>query len=138
MAGERLQPCESQEFVHEWKEESTCYFHIHLTTNGLDAADRFVRFEIEFEYVTPNGVWVFPATMDSGDLTIPANTPDKTMIIFSIGNFTPAGTHIGGHCIARLKRIAATGTAPTSNPWIPMLQMHIQCDSLGSRSIASK
>lgn len=130
--------CESQEFVHEWLEGSAVYFHIHLTTNGLDASNRFVRFEIEYGYVTPSSQWVFSATMDSGDLTIPANTPDKTMLILSIGNFTPTNVKIGGHCIARLKRIASTGTAPTNNPWVPMLQMHIQCDTLGSRQIASK
>jgi len=130
--------CESQEFVHEWKQGSTCYWHIHLTTNGLDVDNRYVRFEVEYGYVTPNGQWVFPAVIDSGDLLIPANTPNETMFIFSIGNFTPTGVKIGGHCVARLKRITATGTAPTSNPWCPMLQQHVLCDSLGSRSIASK
>lgn len=129
--------CESQEFIHEWKQNSTCYFHIHLTTNGLDATNRYVQFEIEFGYVTPNGVWVFPATMNSGDLLIPANTPDKTMFILSIGNFTPTA-NIGGHVVARLKRVASTGTAPTNNPWVPMLQMHVECDTLGSNDIASK
>jgi hypothetical protein len=131
--------CESQEFVHQWKEESACYWHIHLTTNGLDATNRYVRFEVEYGYVTPSGVWNFPATIDSGDLLIPANTTDKTMFILSLGNFTPAaGTKIGGHVVARLKRIAATGTAPSNNPWVPMLQMHIECDTLGSKEIATK
>jgi hypothetical protein len=130
--------CESQEFIHEWKEGSTCYWHIHLTTNGLDATNRYVRVEIEYGYVTPNGVWTFPAVIDSGDLLIPANTADKTMFITSLGNFTPSAVKIGGHCIARLKRIASSGTAPTGNPWVPMLQMHIECDSMGSAQIASK
>jgi hypothetical protein len=130
--------CESQEFVHEWKEGSACYWHIHLTTNGLDATNRFVRFEIEYGYVTVGGAWVFPAVLDSGDLLIPANTTTKTMLILSLGNFTPTGIKIGGHCIARLKRIASTGAAPTNNPWVPMLQMHIECDTLGSRTIANK
>jgi len=129
---------ESQEFVHEWKEGSTCYWHLHLTTNGVDITNRYVRFEIEYGYVTPNGQWAFPATIDSGDLLIPANTPTKTMFILSLGSFTPTGTRIGGHCVARLKRIASTGTAPTNNCWIPMLQQHIICDSAGSRNISSK
>lgn len=130
--------CESQEFVHEWKEGSTVYWHLHLTTNGLDGTNRYVRFEVEYGYVTPNGVWTFPATLDSGDLLIPANTATKTMMIMSLGSFTPTGVEIGGHVVARLKRIASVGTAPTNNPWVPMLQLHIEADSIGSRTISDK
>jgi hypothetical protein len=130
--------CESQEFIHPWQEGSTSYWHIHLTTNGMDATDRFVRFEIEFGYVTPNGQWEFQSVMDSGDLLIPANTPTKTMKILSLGSFTPANVKIGGHCIAYLKRIASSGAAPSNDPWVPMLQMHILCDALGSRQITTK
>lgn len=129
---------ESQEFIHEWKESSACYWHIHLTTNGSDASNRYVRFSVEYGYATPNGTWTFPSVMDSGDLLIPANTPDKTMFILSLGNFTPANTHIGGHAVAVLKRIASSGTAPTRNPFVPMLQLHIECDTAGSREIATK
>lgn len=130
--------CESQELVHQWKGGSDVFFHIHLTTNGADTNNRYVRFEIEYGYVTPGGAWIFPTTMDSGDLLIPANTTNKTMFIFPLGSFTPTGSKIGGHVTARLKRIAATGTAPTNNPWVAMLQLHILCDSIGSREISSK
>jgi hypothetical protein len=130
--------CESQEFIHQWKEGSEVFFHIHLTTNGKDTNSRYVRFEVEYGYTTPSGAWVFPTTMDSGDLLIPANTTTKTMFILPIGSFTPTGVKIGGHVVARLKRIAATGAAPTSNPWVAMLQLHIECDSIGSRAISSK
>jgi len=129
--------CESQEFVHEWKEGSTCYWHLHLTTNGLDVDNRYVRVELEYAY-SSSGTWTFPAVFTSADILIPANTPSKTQIIIPITSFTPTGSKIGDHCIARLKRVAATGTAPSNNCWIPMLQMHIICDSLGSRSIATK
>lgn len=130
--------CESQEFIHPWKEGSTVYWHIHLTTNGTNVDNRYVRFEVEYGYVSPSGVWTFPATLDSGDLLIPANTATKTMMIMSLGNFTPTGVEIGGHVVARLKRIAASGTAPTNNPWVPMLQLHIECDTVGSRTISDK
>lgn len=130
--------CESQELIHEWKEATACYWHVHLTTNGLDATNRYVRFEVEYGYVAPSGVWTFPATLNSGDLLIPANTTSKTMFILSLGNFTPTGGKIGGHVVARLRRIASSGTAPTNNPWIPMLQMHIECDTLGSNLIDTK
>jgi len=130
--------CESQEFIHAWKEGSECHWHIHLITNGLDASDRYVRFEIEYGYVATGSAYVFPATIDSGELLIPASTTDRTQFIFSIGSFTPTGVKVGGHCVARLRRIAATGTAPTGDPFCPMLQLHIECDSMGSREVSSK
>jgi len=129
--------CESQELIHSWKEGSTLYWHIHLTTNGLDATDRYVRFELEYGYADVDGQWVFPAVVTTADMLIPAGTPDKTMMIMSIANFTQP-LKIGGHVVARLRRVASAGAAPTNNPWIPMLQMHIQLDTLGSRNIGSK
>ena len=129
--------CESQEFVHGWKEGSEVFWHVHLTTNGIDATDRYVRFELEYGYVDVMGQWVFPAVFTSPDILIPANTPNATMMIVPITSFTPP-IKIGGHVVARLKRVAAVGAAPTNNPWIPMLQMHIQLDTLGSRNIGSK
>lgn len=131
--------CESQELIHAWDEGTTCYWHIHLTTNGIDATNRYVNFEIEYGYNNGNNTsWTFPTVITSGDLLIPASTPDKTMLILSIGNFTPSSAKIGAHVVARLKRIASTGTAPTNNPWVAMLQMHILCNSEGSRTIGTK
>jgi hypothetical protein len=129
--------CESQEFVHGWKEGTAVFWHLHLTTNGVDVTDRFVRFTVEYGYVDVMGQWVFPAVLDSGDIRIPANTPTRTMMIMPLGSFTPP-IKIGGHSVARLVRVASVGAAPTNNPWIPMLQQHIQLDTLGSRTIGAK
>ena len=129
--------CECQEMIHSWKEGSTLYWHLHLTTNGLDVANKYVRFELEYGYADVDGAWTFPAVFTTPDILIPANTPSKTMMIMSLTSFTPA-IKIGAHVVARLKRVAAAGAAPTSNPWIPMLQMHVQLDTLGSRNIGSK
>jgi hypothetical protein len=129
--------CESQEMIHGWKEGTEVFWHLHLTTNGLDATNRYVRFEVEYGYADAMGIWVFPVTLTTADILIPANTPSKTMMIMPLGSFTPA-IKIGGHVVARLRRIAAVGAAPTSNPWIPMLQLHIQLDTLGSRTIGAK
>lgn len=129
--------CESQELIHSWLEGSACHWHIHLTTNGLDITNRYVRFELEYGYVDVSGEWAFPAAITTADLLIPANTPTKSMLIMSLGSFTPS-VHIGGHVVARLKRVAAGGTAPTNNPWIPMLQLHVQIDTIGSRNISAK
>lgn len=129
--------CESQEMVHAIKANTIGQWHIHLTTNGLDATDRYVNFTLEYGYASPNGAWVFPAIVTPADLLIPANTPTKTMIIYNLGDFTPP-TGLGSHAVARLRRVAAVGVAPTNNPWVPMLQLHVQCDTIGSRTVSAK
>lgn len=130
--------CESQELIHGWVEGSRVYFHLHLITNGLDATNRYVAFEVEYAWANVNGTLSTTATITTGDLLIPANTPDKTMLIMSLGNFVPTNGRIGGHVLARLKRVAASGTAPSNDPWIPMLQLHIQVNTAGSAGIGTK
>lgn len=130
--------CEGQELPHTWKEGTPLYFHIHLITNGLDATDRYVKFEVEYCWANMDGTLSAATTMTSAELLIPANTTTKTMKLFSIGSFTPTSGKIGGQVYARLKRVAATGTAPTNNPWVTMLQAHIENDTMGSRQIGIK
>ena len=129
--------CDVQEMVHEWKEGSTCYWHLHMITNGTDTTNRFVKWEVEYTYVNVGGQLV-TNTANTFEVTIPANTASKTMILVSISNFTPTTLLIGGHVYARLRRIASTGTAPTNDPFCGMLQLHVQCDTLGSRSMSAK
>ncbi len=77
-------------------------------------------------------------TIVSAEITIPANTPTKTHLIANIATITPTGLAIGSQLVARLRRIASTGTAPAANPWVLACQLHIECDTLGSRAIATK
>jgi len=129
--------CESQEIFHGWDQQTELEWHIHLTTNGLDATDRYVRFEIEYGFAAVHGAWTFPAVFTSADLLIPASTPTKTMLVFTITTFLPPAG-LGGHIIARLKRVAAAGAAPTANPWVPMLQAHVKVNTPGSRTTSAK
>jgi hypothetical protein len=64
--------------------------------------------------------------------------PAFTQMIMGITTFTPTDAKIGDHVTARLTRVAADGTAPSADPFIPMLQMHVQKDTLGSRQMISK
>lgn len=130
--------CESQEFVHAWKEGTEVQWHLHLMTNGVDGTDRFVRFNLEYGYVNVGGAWTFPAAVTTADLLIPANTPDRTMLVFNLATFTPSALKIAAHAVARLQRVAAVGAAPTANPFVPMLQMHVQVNTLGSRTVSAK
>jgi len=129
--------CEGQEMIHAWVEGSTCYWHIHLITAAQDTTNRYVKFEIEYAYATLNGVLTSAIIANSAELLIPANTTSRTHMIYPIANFTP-DVKIGTQVYARLKRIAASGTAPSVDPFVPMLQMHILCDTMGSRQLGLK
>jgi hypothetical protein len=129
--------CEAQEIPHSWRQGTEAYWHLHLTTNGLDATNRYVRFNLEYGYVAVDGVWTFAPAVTTADLLIPANTSSKTMLVFNLATFTPKDG-VGGHVVARLQRVASVGAAPTSNPFIPMLQLHVLSDTLGSRTVNSK
>lgn len=130
--------CEGQEMPHNWKEGSVLYWHVHLYTNGQEAVDKFLAFEVELAIAAVNGVLTELTKVVSGDLTIPADTPTKTMKLLSLGTTNLASYTIGSQIYARLKRVTATGTAPAANPWIPQLQAHIELDGLGSREITAK
>jgi len=130
--------CEAQEMVHEWFEGSEVHWHIHVITNGVNTDNRYIRFEIETFFANLGAVLSAVNTWNSGDLLIPANTPDRTHLLFSIKTEDYTGGRIGRHAYTRLRRIASTGTAPTANPFCSMLQMHIEMDTTGSRNISSK
>lgn len=129
--------CEGQEFIHAWKEGSEAFWHIHLITGGSDTTNRFVKFEIEYCHANHMGVVSQPQAV-SAEITIPGNTPDRTMIIAPIGSFVFSDGKITSHLWARLKRVASTGTAPTANPFCTMLQAHVLCDSIGSETLSAK
>lgn len=129
--------CEGQELIHGWQEGTEVFFHCHVLTNGLELVDKFIKWEVEYTWATIDGAIISIPAIQSLDIKIPASTPDKTHLICSIGSFTP-NAKIGTQVFARLKRIASTGAAPTANPWCTMLQLHIQCNTVGSKNISSK
>lgn len=130
--------CEGQELVHLWKEGSRIYWHCHLITNGVEETDTFVKFEVEAAVAKFSSPLAALTKITSAEIKIPANTPDKTHLLVVIGTSDLTGYTIGSQLYARLQRIAATGAAPANDPWVTMLQAHLEIDSLGSREIASK
>jgi len=131
---------EGQELVHSWVEGTELQWHTHLITNGTDATDRFVNFELQFTWANPGGQLQSLATVTSTNFRIPANTPDRTHLIVPVHTFTPTTGKIGTHVYAFFKRIAATdgAAAPSLDPFLTMLQVHILVDTLGSRQVKVK
>lgn len=127
----------SGEFIHAWKEGSMVTWHIHWVTGVQDGTDRYVKWQVDYTFANFMGIYPAKSTL-SAETLIPANTPINTHFLTPIGTFTPTGIRIGAHAKAKVTRIAASGTAPSVNPFSDLLQMHIECDSLGSKTIQNK
>ena len=131
---------QSIEALHDWKEGTDFEAHVHWALGGAnDLTPRGVKWEIEWTACNPVEVGVaptaFPATtVQSAEFTIPASQPDRSHRVGTVF-VIPAGTlRVGAHIIIRLKRIAATATAPAADPFLVSFGVHYQSDTRGSRS----
>jgi hypothetical protein len=132
---------DTAEFLHGWVEGSAIELHVHFVTNGTNTTDRGVKFEVGITAANSLGAayqTTFALTTISAEATIPANTPDKTLIYLSIGQYPFALGKIGAQLCMSIKRIAATGTAPTSNPFVLAVGGHYLIDGLGSNQRVTK
>jgi hypothetical protein len=133
---------DDQEMIHQWEEGTNAYWHAHIWTGAQDATNRYVRLQIEFTGANINSAAIANITQNSGDFLIPANTPVRTHLLVPIYTWLPTGFLIGSHIKARLTRIATSnaGTypAPSANFFCSKFQMHVRCDTNGSRNIGTK
>ena len=113
---------------------TTSKFHVHIVTNGLDATNRYVRFTFEYLHANMNAVMA-GTTVGAIDLLIPANTADRTHLIFDIGDYT--NLNAGSQIVGRFCRVASVGTAPTNNPFVLKFQLHSEFDKLGTNNITT-
>lgn len=131
------------EILHGWKESSTIDFHIHWATNGLEEAEKAVKWQIEFTYAdmdADDGVGeAFGATTtESSETAIPASTADLTHMYTIIHNVELTSTIIGAQILWRVTRKTADGTAPVANPFAFAVGIHYEKDTVGSREITTK
>lgn len=127
---------ESQEIIHGYEEGTDVDTHIHLFTNGVDVTDRTVKYEIAFAITNFNGV--ASETVVSKEFIIPANTADRTHLYLDLAEITGTSILFGADITARFKRIAASGTDPSDDPFISQFGMHVRQDSVGSYEEKSK
>ena len=124
------------EITHQYKEGTDIMAHIHWATNGVDTTDRFVKWELEYT-VSTNGVFGDPVIL-STEVLVPANSPTTSYSINSLGNIAGVNLKIGEYIIWKLRRVTATGTAPSNNPFGIAVGFHVQMDSFGSATVYSK
>lgn len=128
------------EVKHDYKEGTDLEVHLHIATNGVDTTNRYVKFIVYYTYAIPFSANVQFVTEQniSNELLIPANTLDKTSLYLQLGTIAGTTLKIGTQLKIRLKRITSVGAAPTANPFVGMLGIHYQKDTMGSRQINSK
>ncbi len=131
------------ELKHSYKGGATIQFHIHGAVNGADVNNRTVKFEVEYtiaDVPAESGFGdVYPATITvNAELTIPAGTTDLTGFSIDIGDDTSGDFVQGAIVKGRVRRIASSGTEPTSDPFLTEVGIHIESDTIGTRTATSK
>ena len=121
------------EINHDYKEGTNIGVHLHIVTNGLDANERKARYTVYYTWGDMNEVMSAEGSL-TAELTIPLNTTDMTHLLLDMGDITGTGYKIGSLFKCRVKRIAGTGTEPTSDPFVSMVGIHYQIDTIGSRT----
>ncbi len=133
----------STELAHSYKNAATIEFHIHGAVNGSNVDDRTIKFEIEYtiaDVPAEAGFGdVFPATTTiNAELTIPASTTDLTAFTIDIGDNTSGNFVQGAIVKGRVRRIASTGTEPAADPFLTEVGLHIESDTIGTRTATAK
>lgn len=132
---------ESSEAFHEWQEGSAGDIHIHFTSMTNVNAARYVKFEIEESHVLKadgTAQWSTPVTYTAEQI-IPANTPALTEFTLAVTTALPlTGGAIGAQVCMRLKRVAASSTAPATDPFVTQVGIHLECNTPGSRDRFTK
>lgn len=120
-----------------YKEHSPVTIFLEWCTNGSESVDKYVKWEIETTSALPDGP--FPdTTTTSVEIKIPANTPDRTRIHTPLIQSTGESLIIGCLRYMKLRRIAASGTAPAANPFGLYLGVFYKQNSIGSKKQREK
>lgn len=128
------------ELTHDYAEGTNLEVHLHLVNNGTDVDERKVKYIIYYTYGEPdsfNNQFSAEGNLPA-ELTLPANVVDKSVIYLSMGTIDGTNIKMGTQIKFRVKRIASTGTEPTGNPFLGMVGVHYQQNTLGSRTILGK
>ena len=123
------------ELDHDYKEGTDLVFHVHWQGIAAPSDTDYVQWRLVY-ILARDGV-VLPAStpIDSPD------TPFDTQYEFvrsDFGAITGTNFKIGDQFLFSLFRVEATGAAYLGDALIATAGIHIQCDTIGSRTISAK
>jgi hypothetical protein len=130
----------SAEIAHSYLEGSDIEFHVHIVTDGSDVGDAEVNYEVEYTIGNIGAVMSGAAIITSGDFTIPGGTADRTHFRVDIDDIVGAAILSQAAVKMRFRRIARVGGGadPGNDPFVLMVGIHIQEDTVGSRTETTK
>ena len=133
----------TSEISHSYKEGSTILFHIHGATNGQEGSDKTIKFEIEYELIDNQTSGAFGdvyagTTTINAEITIPSGTTDKTSWVIDVGTDATGNFLQGAGIKGRVRRIASSGAEPAADPFVVQVGVHIEQDTVGSRTELTK
>jgi len=129
----------ANEMLHDWKEGTSIYPHIHTALDGGNASGttQYAKFTIYMAYADADSVWV--ETTKYIEIEIPDGTSNLTHLFGSASAISMTGLTIGTQINVRLKRIAATsGTEYPNHIFITQVGLHYEVNTMGSRQIGTK
>ncbi len=128
------------ELPHNWVEGTAGDLHMHFTikTAQSTGANRYAKFSIWIAYADTNEAWVEQAVL-TYEATIPTGSAALTNFYLDMGDATLTNYLVGGQVKMRVKRIAATGgTEYADDVYITQVGMHLQRNTIGSRTELTK
>jgi hypothetical protein len=130
----------SGEIAHSYKEGSDITLHVHIVLDGSDVGDTDVNYEIEYTIGDKNEVMSAAAIITSGDYTITGGLADRMHLYIPVGTIVGTNLLIQASLKMRFRRIALVGggNAPSNDPFVTMVGVHIEEDTVGSRTETAK
>jgi len=122
------------EILHGYSEGTDLNLHIHIITNGTEAIATKAQYTLYYSIGNVNATMSAEAS-NTFELTIPANTPDRTHLYLDMGDITGTNITLGASLKLRIKRVAksAGGSNPAADPFVEMVGVHYQIVRTGSR-----
>jgi len=128
------------EVTHSYEEGTDIEAHVHWATNGSEAGDCAVQFQLKYSVLSIGAAATAQDTLVTGDLTIAGGTADRTFYVSAFTDLIDgASIGIGDYIVFRFERIAADdGAAPAADPFVIAVGFHAQHDSTGSQTRYTK
>ncbi len=130
---------QANETPHSWKLGTAGHVHVHATTKAANAtgSDRFAKFTVVVAYNDTGETW--QESSFTAELTIPNGTSALEQFYLDMGDLTLTSYVEEAEIKCRVTRIAATGgTEYSGNIFITQIGIHLEEDTVGSRTEVSK
>ena len=122
------------EYLHDVKEGSDIYFHVHFQCDDAPTGTDYVKWQIEYT-ITRDGATCAPTTTITKEIAVDTQY-EQLRADFDLASGT--GLQTGDQIKCTLLRVASTGDAYAGEAKLVTFGVHVQKDTIGSRQILAK